>query len=120
MKRGTSTLRRVPFKVAYRSKPSRTTKSGRVILNEKEYRALCLDVWHRDQQTCQIKHGVEGQHSSRASRCWGRLPYFSTRWCDHIIKRSQGGPDILENLRLACPPCHNWADNEGGKLSERQ
>jgi 5-methylcytosine-specific restriction endonuclease McrA len=43
------------------------------------------------------------------------LPYFSKRWIDHIIKRSQGGSDTLENTRLACPPCHDWADNKGGK-----
>jgi len=99
-------------RAAFRQRPrkAKITKSGRVILSRAQYVVLCHEVWLRDHGECQVRH--EG--------CWGKLPYFSTRWVDHIIKRSQGGSDTLENTRLGCPPCHDWADNRGGKLSAKQ
>lgn len=110
--RRTGRLKRRPFRRG--PKQGRITKSGRVILSRAQYAVLCHEVWLRDKGLCQINHN-EFLHS-----CWHSLPYFSTRWVDHIVKRSQGGGDILSNLRLACPPCHDWADQRGGKLIERQ
>jgi 5-methylcytosine-specific restriction endonuclease McrA len=97
-----------------RRQETRIMHSGRIILGDSAYTALCWKVWRRDQGLCQINHN-EFPHY-----CWRSLPHFSKRWMDHIIKRSQGAPgDILSNLRLACPPCHDWLDNCGGKLKER-
>ena len=131
MKRGTSQLKRTPFKQSGglsrsplkrtsglkskgRASQTRTLKSGRVILGRKEYKELDVQCWERDRGECQIRHNEPN------SLCWGLLPEVSTRWLDHIKKRSQGGSDTLENVRLACPPCHDWADNQGGKLQERR
>ena len=128
MKRGNSQLKRTPFKrsgglkrsplkrtsglkAGGRRAETRVLKSGRVILGRKEYRELAVQCWERDKGCCQIRHDV---------KCWCTLPEVSTRWLDHIKKRSQGGSDTLENVRLACPPCHDWADNQGGKLQERR
>jgi len=53
-----------------------------------EYRALCREVWDRDDGRC-----VECGSS-----------FFLE--VDHIVARSRGGDDALENLRLLCRPCH--------------
>lgn len=103
-------LKRTPFLYHGRKAEDRVTKGGRVILNQAHYTGLCQEIWVRDRGECQIKHGG----------CWGVLPGFSTQFIDHKIKRSQQGSDSLENCRLACPPCHSWLDNQGGKLLERQ
>src|ERR1019366_7250987 len=60
-----------------RSKPSRTTKSGRVILGQGDYNELCGQVWFRDKGRCRIQH----------DGCWLALPGFSTRWVGPIVKR---------------------------------
>ncbi len=111
MSRGTPMERGKPLVWHGRRRETRITKGGRIILGEAEYTALCWQVWRRDGGECQIRH---------QPGCWGRLPGFSKRWMDHIKKRSQGGSDTLENLRCACFPCHQWADNEGGKNSEKK
>jgi 5-methylcytosine-specific restriction endonuclease McrA len=122
MHRSTIPMRRTPMKRTQnpmarhtpliwrgRRKERRVGKyTGRVVLGALEYTALCWRVWQRDGGQCMIHHNFP-------ATCWGRLPNFSKRFIDHIIKRSQGGGDTLENLRLACPPCHDWADNKGGK-----
>ncbi len=33
----------------------------------------------------------------------------------HVIKRSQGGADTIENLIPLCRPCHNATDYPSGK-----
>ena len=33
---------------------------------------------------------------------------------DHIIPRTEGGPDTASNLRAACRPCHNTRHPEKG------
>ena len=104
-------LKRTPLRWKGRKAKTRKMKSGRVVLGRKEYVKLALDAWERGKGRCEIRH---------QPGCWGRLPYFSLRWIDHITKRSQGGSDTLENVRLGCLPCHNWSDNEGGKLIERK
>lgn len=109
MKRGGWIRREKPLRYRGRRAETRITKSGRVIMGRKEYTALCRQVWERDGGRCTIQH--EG--------CWGILPFFCTAWCDHRTKRSQGGSDSMENLRLACPPCHDWADQQGGKNKEK-
>ena len=86
--------------------------SGRVILGKSEYFALCKKVWERDKGMCQVRENGRIQ-----AGCLGRMLFFSTRWVDHIIKRSAGGSDSMENCRIACPICHDWADNQGGKSS---
>jgi 5-methylcytosine-specific restriction endonuclease McrA len=87
-----------------------------VILGKVEYYIEAQKVWRRDLGRCAIRHRQPG----KPDQCWGALPYFSMQWIDHVVKRSQGGSDTLENMRLACPPCHDWADNQGGKLLERE
>ena len=95
-----------------RRKETRVGKyTGRVMLGEREYTVLCWQVWKRDGGRCQVNH---------QPGCWGKLPHFSKRWMDHVKKRSQGGSDGLENMRLCCPYCHDWLDNQGGKISRKQ
>ncbi len=102
--------KRKPLQYRGRKSTTRVTKGGRVVLGRAEYVALCRLIWDRDGGRCTIEH----------KGCWGKLPYFSTRWVDHRIKRSQMGSDTEENCRLACPSCHDWADSGGGKISRKE
>jgi len=42
----------------------------------------------------------------RVDGCWGRAQHRH-----HIMRRSQGGPDIPSNLLACCHFCHTWIHN---------
>jgi 5-methylcytosine-specific restriction endonuclease McrA len=109
LKRRTALRRGKPLRRCGRKAKTSIKKSGRVMLGRIEYKALCESIWARDDGQCQIQH----------EHCWQHIPLlFAVRCGDHIVKRSRGGSDIMENLHMACPPCHDWADNQDGKTPE--
>ena len=88
-------------------------------------------VWERDEGTCQgcgvdldrlqrlrelLRHRAMFQGRDYTARVWFKrfeqalfdLGYSQRHlWeADHIVPRSEGGPDDLENLRVLCYPCH--------------
>lgn len=76
---------------AKRLKPGVT---GRAALDRSAYRALLRDLARR-----------------AAARC--EVPWCRTVWRldpHHIVKRSQGGADALENLTLICRTHHDQTD----------
>lgn len=55
--------------------------------------ALQQACFRRDRWTC-VKCGFKGKPNA------GQLH------CDHIVPRSEGGPDTLDNVETLCTPCH--------------
>lgn len=96
---------RQPMARQGKARPSHVTKGGRVILSRHHYVGLCYEIWIAEGKRCR--------------KCGRSLLQFSTELFDHIIKRSQGGGDTRENLRPLCWPCHDRADNQGGKVSRK-
>ena len=64
-------------------------KPTRIKLKGKPYDDLCAKVKHRDMYTCQLC-----RHSCIPSSV------------HHVIFRSQGGEDVMENLLTVCWRCH--------------
>jgi 5-methylcytosine-specific restriction endonuclease McrA len=73
--------------------PKRKRKSKR--LSPAKYRKLCEEVARRAGNRCE-----------RCKPSKGRLTVH------HIIKRSQGGTDTLDNLILLCEKCHGAEHGE--------
>ncbi|MGG6269968.1 HNH endonuclease [Leptolyngbya sp. AN10] len=60
------------------------------------------------------KHSKKSQLLRRfGSLCWWCQCSFSSEQLtlDHLIPKSQGGSNSLENLRLACFPCNHDRGN---------
>ena len=53
----------------------------------------------------QNKHVLFGQQEGRCNGCRTEFP-FRILEVDHIIPRSRGGTDHIENLQLLCPSCN--------------
>ena len=71
--------------------PSNPKPPPRIKLTPKKYKELCSQVWGRDRGICQIcdRYTV--------------VPDYH-----HVIFRSQGGSDSLDNMMIVCKdPCHN-------------
>jgi 5-methylcytosine-specific restriction endonuclease McrA len=58
-------------------------------LPEEEYAALCKDILQRDHWKCRSCGSRNNLH------------------CHHIIFRSQGGEDTMENILVLCSACHD-------------
>jgi hypothetical protein len=57
--------------------------------------------WHNVPD--EIRQAVYARFQGRCAYCEGK----STKWhYDHIVPRSRGGPDEIDNLALACPQCN--------------
>jgi predicted restriction endonuclease len=63
-------------------------KRSRIVLPDKEYKALCLKVMNRDGYKCKF--------------CKSRQSLSA----HHIIYRSHGGDDASWNLLTLCEECH--------------
>lgn len=63
-------------------------KQERIRLKGKAYRKLMIKAWEKDKGLCQ-ECGVYTEESPH-----------------HIIFKSQGGSDTMENLILLCQKCH--------------
>ncbi|AER47651.1 HNH protein [Mycobacterium phage DS6A] len=54
-------------------------------------------------------------------------PNDGTLHCDHIVRRADGGLDVLGNVRTLCVDCHTWvtrqqraADLKAGRIGRRR
>lgn len=74
-------------------------KRKRVKLSNGAYRKLAKAVLERDGHTCQY------------CGCWTNSPPH------HVVFRSQGGDDSMENLKLYCCKCHRSIHDGKIKLS---
>jgi 5-methylcytosine-specific restriction endonuclease McrA len=75
-------------------------KTPRIISSYEEWVSLKSQVFDRDQWKCRI--------------CNSRVQLTA----DHVIKRSQGGDDILQNLWSLCTDCHRRKDER--KLNQQE
>lgn len=85
---------------AYQEK-RKALNNGVDFYNTKEWKTLRLTVLERDHYLCQscLKKGL----------------YVDGNQVDHIIPRSQGGADTLNNLQTLCKSCHREKTaQEGG------
>jgi 5-methylcytosine-specific restriction endonuclease McrA len=82
--------------------PGTNFKQKRVKLTPEEYEKLKKAVMVRDGYRCRL--------------CLSMLNLS----VDHIVKRSQGGGDTMENLRTLCWICHNKVDNEAGSPKSKK
>ena len=64
-------------------------KAVRIKLPRNKYKQLKIDVLKRDRNRCQL------------------CGKFTNSPPHHVLFRSQGGSDILENLITLCRDCHN-------------
>lgn len=64
-------------------------------INPDEYKALCNSVFDRDNWRC--------------TECNSR----NNLTAHHVIYRSQGGEDSMENLKTLCSDCHSYAHGTG-------
>ena len=83
---------------------NRKTSAGK-----QEYKALLGAIWGRDRDVCQICYRDT------------MVPEYH-----HVIFRSQGGSDSLDNMMILCNECHhiihhgNHGSGEHRKLSEKR
>lgn len=75
-------------------------KIKRKILGKQEWHDLTILVYERDKWTCRI------------CGCKRNLTP------DHIVKRSQGGDDAMENIWTLCADCHRRKDER--KLTQQE
>lgn len=87
-KRGTRKVRRPP-------KPGRLSKLA--------WEVRKGEVWLRDEGKCQAQNVMPG---GSEYACEGPLDVH------HVIHRSKGGTDSLQNLILLCRKHHNWMHPE--------
>lgn len=66
-------------------------------------------------------HNVSGKDRRRRKRALVRRDGYRCRKCgtthgeltiDHVIPRSKGGSNRLENLQLLCATCNEWKADE--------
>lgn len=61
------------------------------------------------------------QRDNYQCRSCGHVVYGKTAHADHIIPKSQGGSDLLDNLQTLCATCHQLKTNrESRQTGERQ
>ena len=83
------------MKAGFRSKRSFVRLGdGALILSGKDWHRQVMEVFERDEFKC---------------RGCGKDMDWAYEWADvhHIVKRSNGGSDNLENLVLLCRECHS-------------
>lgn len=73
-------------------------RQGTIYWNTPEWKRLCRECFKRDGFRC---------FRCRTSRTYTRLT------AHHIIPRSEGGGDYLENLITLCPECHDEVEISG-------
>jgi 5-methylcytosine-specific restriction endonuclease McrA len=72
-------------------------------------RKQILRIWERDLGICWLC----GRDVAHPSVKWARLrPEQATR--DHILAKSKGGPDTMDNLRLAHRSCNEARGDASG------
>lgn len=70
----------------------------------KEWFALRERVFERDGRTCRYCGGMPIPYEQHVG--WNRIRTRSGLVADHVIPRSLGGTDDIENLVTACEPCN--------------
>ena len=98
-------MKRTPIK--RKAKRARTTKSGRVILDAKGMKALREAVFERADGRCQCVLVLK-----QNTACNYRCPNLATAM-HHVVYRSHGGSDSLDNCLALCKQCHD--DIHAGK-----
>lgn len=78
-------------------------KKGRIKLRGPKMTALRELVWARSAGTgyFQCENWISNMYDAKLFRCYG-IPSEM----HHVIYRSQGGGDTLENCVAVCTPCH--------------
>jgi len=103
-------LRRAPLRATkrLRAKPRKHRESAlrsRVRLDAKGMAALRLAVFERSGGFCEQGPRTPLPALSAVYRCWQPITWEEFE-LSHIIARSQGGSDTMENCRAWCKPCH--------------
>ena len=101
-------------------------KAGELVMQRiKELQGLWENVIHRhdipqrtDIEVLRLYNSLDNKkhlYGQQGGHCNGCYQHFETRHfeVDHIISRSQGGTDHIENLQLLCGNCNKVKGNRG-------
>lgn len=97
LKRSTKPLKRSPLK--RKAKRARVLKSGRVILNARGMFLLRTDAFVRSEGTCEC-------HRYKRRGCRKAVDWVNGH-LHHLIFKSHGGSDTLENVAFVRQECHD-------------
>lgn len=85
-------MKRTPLPRRTRLRPRSPKRAAQAA----EFQPLMVACYRRDGWECQLRHAVA------ECECWGPLhPH-------HILPRSRGGKDELDNLVTLCAAHHQW------------
>lgn len=101
-------------------------KAGELVVSRvKQYQGLWKNIVHRDDIPQRTDLGVLPHYTSREIKtqlygeqeeyCNGCDTHFEIQHLtvDHIIAKSKGGTDHIDNLQLLCANCNSIKDNRG-------
>jgi 5-methylcytosine-specific restriction endonuclease McrA len=114
MKRSPMPPRKTPLKRSAPLKQSSAPSAGETSLRRSpiKRRANGVDPTVRDAVFARDR-GCVGFRLVPEARCWGPLDPH------HVLRRSQGGLDTLDNLVTLCRACHSWVHEHPAASIER-